>query len=426
MRDDALAPVIAVMLILAAIVTFLSIWNAIYVPSLKESAEVDHLHNVETSFVHFSSDIDQAVSSHQDGLDFTEPVQLGGGDTMVNPLKSSGTLTVVQDRNTSRVGENTLYTITFYNSTSSVIGELNGTLVNFSYEPVNNFWQDQGYRWQFGYINVTKYGTLSTPYSYSTMDKVINETESGSLATFAKSFGAVYYSANRTNFPVYSTTIASLSPDYGKNLTTISISGSNFTGAINVTFGNTPVLCNGTATGCTVYNDTSITANSQEGTGTVDVIVYTSNGTETAQNAYTYGSSSSSSWYPTPVSYSPGSGNCSSLNVLAVNVTAAPDHSFSSSNGFGTLKLTSHQNSLSFNSPVTGISFMSDQEPFGNATVDNLNEAFSLANATCGNNIYYNATASRSTLHQYQYDIVQTESPINVTLTIDEISISAY
>ena len=62
------------MLILAAIVTFLSIWNAIYVPSMKESSEVEHLHNVEESFEKFSSDIDYAASSHQNNLVFSEPV----------------------------------------------------------------------------------------------------------------------------------------------------------------------------------------------------------------------------------------------------------------------------------------------------------------------------------------------------------------
>ena len=74
MRDDAIAPVIAAMLILAALVTFFSIWNAVYVPSMKESSEVGHLENVESAFQHFSSDIDYAASSYQNNLIFSEPV----------------------------------------------------------------------------------------------------------------------------------------------------------------------------------------------------------------------------------------------------------------------------------------------------------------------------------------------------------------
>ena len=66
---------------------------------------------------------------------------------------------------------------------------------------MGNFWQDQGYQWQYGYINVTKYGTLITPLSYDTMDNVTNATESGSLALFAKSFASVDYMPNQTDIP---------------------------------------------------------------------------------------------------------------------------------------------------------------------------------------------------------------------------------
>ena len=196
MRDDAIAPVIAVMLILAAIVTFLSIWNAIYVPSMKESSEVSHLQNVETSFVHFSSDIDQAISSHQDSLIFSEPVQLGGGDTLVNQLKSSGALSVQNE-------SDPVYTLTLSGSDGQTT--INGTLINFSYEPVNNFWQDQGYTWQYGYINVTKYGTLSTPLNYYNMTDVENEINSpGSLQILAQSFVTISGTTNTTPLPMSS------------------------------------------------------------------------------------------------------------------------------------------------------------------------------------------------------------------------------
>ena len=57
MKDDGVAPVIAVMLILAVAVTFLAVFNGIYIPSLKQSAEIDHIQNVEAAFLKFSSDI---------------------------------------------------------------------------------------------------------------------------------------------------------------------------------------------------------------------------------------------------------------------------------------------------------------------------------------------------------------------------------
>ncbi|ABS56897.1 hypothetical protein Mboo_2383 [Methanoregula boonei 6A8] len=194
MKDDAVAPIIAVMLILAAIVTFYSLWNAIYVPSMKQSAEIDHLHNVETSFVRFSSDLYFAASSHQDHLSFSEPVPLGGGDTLVNELKSSGALQV-QDE------DNPVYTLTFADENGDLLPVVNGTMINFSYEPVSNFWQNQGYMWQYGYTNVTKNrGTLSTPLDYYNMTDIFNGVNAtGSpLNEFASSLGGAGYTPNLT------------------------------------------------------------------------------------------------------------------------------------------------------------------------------------------------------------------------------------
>lgn len=164
MKDDAVAPVIAVLLILAAIATFVAVWNATVLPSLKEQSEMVHLQSVETSFARFSSDIETAVSLHQNGLSLSEPVQLGGGDILFNNVRSGGSLKITNE-------EYPLYNI----SVGSTV--VNGTLVSILYEPSGNFWQDQGYRWQYGYINVTKHKSgknpLQTPLYYADMDSVI-------------------------------------------------------------------------------------------------------------------------------------------------------------------------------------------------------------------------------------------------------------
>lgn len=194
MNDDAVAPVIAVMLILAAIVTFLSVWNAVYVPSMKQSAEVGHLHDVESAFLHFSSNIERAASTQQDDLMLSEPVPLGGGDFFFNTLRSSGSLSVQNE-------QKPIHYLTLYDESGVVLGELDSTLVNISYEPQGNFWQDQGYRWQYGYINVTKHRTLQSPLKYFNMTNVNNEfEETGSLSTFAGSFGSVGHTVNQTLF----------------------------------------------------------------------------------------------------------------------------------------------------------------------------------------------------------------------------------
>jgi hypothetical protein len=194
-------------------------------------------------------------------------------------------------------------------------------------------------------------------------------------------------------------------------------------------FGGTP-----NATGAmTVNSDTSITVTSPaEAAGTVDITVTTPypGGTSASSQAdkFTY----SKGLLPTPIqlptSYSPVSGSCSNLDLWAVNITASPDHSFISSNGYGTLKLTSNVTSIPIPYPVTHISFGSDQEPFGNTTVDGLNETFfDKVSVACSKNMIVPNTATNPLSHYYEYDIYnQIERPVYVTLHIVEIQVEAY
>jgi hypothetical protein len=194
-KDDAVAPVIAVMLILAAIVTFLTIWNAVYIPSMKQAAEVGHLQNVEAAFLHFSSDIGRAVPSRQN-MTLSEPVQLGGGDVFFNTLRSGGSLSVQDEARP-------VYYLWLDDDTdpSTVLVEMDGTLVNISYEPVGNFWQDMGYRWQYGFLNVTKHRIRQTPLAYTDMAGVSAGFDgSGPLAVFAGGFGDADHTMNQTFF----------------------------------------------------------------------------------------------------------------------------------------------------------------------------------------------------------------------------------
>jgi hypothetical protein len=301
MRDEAVSPVIAVMLILAAIVTFMSVWNAIYVPSMKESSEVEHLGEVETAFVHFSSDLYFAASSHQDHLSFSEPVPLGGGDVVVNLIKSSGTIQVQNENNP-------VYMLTFSDGTV-----VTGTIVNFFYEPVGNFWQDQGYSWQYGYINVTKYGTLSTPLNYYNMTDISNafSMPGSPLYEFASSMGSARYTVNQTEVP----------------------------------------------------------------------------------------------------------GNCSAVSLLAVNFSAS-SRNFVSSNGYGTLTLTTNATPVILSQSITTIMITSDGSPFGNATAASLNASLSDLTDHC-QNFNYETTAGGSGY----YSLNQVESPISVNLTVIKISV---
>lgn len=148
MNDDALAPVVAVMMILVVAATLLSIWNAIYLPDLKQQAEVEHLKGVEEGMVRFSNDIDNAIYLWRNGTQ-SESIPLGGGDILLSSLRSGGEL---------RIRQLDQATITI-----NVDGtEYYGHLSTITYQPVSNFWISQGYSWANGTVNVSK-GPVSVP-----------------------------------------------------------------------------------------------------------------------------------------------------------------------------------------------------------------------------------------------------------------------
>ena len=152
--DDAVSPVVAFMLLLMIVVSFISVLNAYYIPSLKQQSEIEHLHNVEQSFLKISSDILQVLTFRQN-MTMTESIQLGGGDVYFSPVKSSGYLEV----NTS-LQNNTLYSINIEvkNETGGIIyhqySEINRSKIIF--RPIGNFWINQSYEWEDGIINITK------------------------------------------------------------------------------------------------------------------------------------------------------------------------------------------------------------------------------------------------------------------------------
>jgi hypothetical protein len=160
-NDDAVSPVVAAMLILAIVVTFFSAWNALFVPTMKAQSEITHIKEVESGFLRFSSDIETAASLKKN-MRMSEPILLGGGDFTFDTVKSGGLLRIQNE------------TEGYLRLTIEKPAESPSTLLRlsrFEYQPVNNFWQDQGYAWEYGNVNVTK-GTLSTPLQYTNMDDV--------------------------------------------------------------------------------------------------------------------------------------------------------------------------------------------------------------------------------------------------------------
>lgn len=168
MDDRAVSPVVAAMLLLAVLVTFLSAYNAVVIPSLKQQAEVEHLHAVEESFLAFGSDMTTAAALKQN-LRLSKHIPLGGGDMILDPVRSGGTLRVLEDPG-GPVANVTLNGTTYCCN-----------MTRFSYTPISNFWRDQGYAWQYGYTNVTD-GVLQTPLEYADMQGVREAAKTSGFA----------------------------------------------------------------------------------------------------------------------------------------------------------------------------------------------------------------------------------------------------
>ncbi|WP_421909257.1 hypothetical protein [Methanolacinia petrolearia] len=174
--EEAVAPVIALMLILAVVATFISLYSTEYLPGLKEQSEIAQVSEIKEAFMDFSNDIGHIVSEKK-GASYGHTIPLGAGDVIMSPEKSSGTLSV------NDVG-------TIFNITDSSCTLLDSSsMINVTYKPSYSFWEGQGYSWQYGYINVTK-DDIEVPMLYYTMDDVINEVsdDDGSLSIFAESF----------------------------------------------------------------------------------------------------------------------------------------------------------------------------------------------------------------------------------------------
>lgn len=163
MKEDAVSPVVAAMLLLAVFVTFFAAWNAVYVPSMKAQSEMTHLRQVESGVLRFSSDIDTAASLKRN-MHSAEAIPLGGGEFTFDSARSGG---MIRIRNETE-GYLRL-TITKENPPETETTRMRFS--RFTYEPVGNFWQDQGYSWEYGMVNVTK-GDLSTPLQFPTMEDV--------------------------------------------------------------------------------------------------------------------------------------------------------------------------------------------------------------------------------------------------------------
>ncbi|MBN1432303.1 MAG: hypothetical protein JW931_05980 [Methanomicrobiaceae archaeon] len=164
-KDDAIAPVVAMLLILAAIVTLISIYNSGYMPQLKEEAEVEHIAEVESAFMDYVTYIENSAREKKGGT-VSIPVKLGGGDIFLSSIRSGGALSVS--------GCSDIISIS---NESEVF--MNGTLCSLEYETVGNFWHDRGYNWSYGIVNISEFSN-EMPLRFAGMDAACDFIENDS------------------------------------------------------------------------------------------------------------------------------------------------------------------------------------------------------------------------------------------------------
>ncbi|HIJ06454.1 MAG: Uncharacterized protein XE11_1575 [Methanomicrobiales archaeon 53_19] len=184
MRDDsAVAPVVAMILILAIVVTLLSAFQVTVVPAMKERSEMEHIAGVEMALLRFSSHIEAAAAMKQP-LSFSETVQLGGGDTMLNSIRSGGTLHVMNENRSYPVAGVSIQYEDSGGGNANITSMVH--LINVSYSTVGNFWRDQEYHWRWGIMFVHS-GSRETPLQYPTMNEanesILDSGFPGSLLT---------------------------------------------------------------------------------------------------------------------------------------------------------------------------------------------------------------------------------------------------
>lgn len=139
--DDGVSAVVSVMLILAVLVTAVAVCSATYVPEMKQNAEILHTEEIEEAFLRFSSDVDSLYSQGK-SAEYSEIFALGGGDIILSPSKSSGTVEI--------------HDISLGTLSIGTTKNISISTVNVTYVPSFSTWDLQGYTYERGLVWVTK------------------------------------------------------------------------------------------------------------------------------------------------------------------------------------------------------------------------------------------------------------------------------
>ena len=145
-KEDGVSNVVSMLLMLTVLVIALSLASATYIPDLKENAEIIHSSEVRTSFLAFSADV-----NHQHASGYVSPASqvfsLGGGDILLSPAKSSGTVSL----NTESLGS-----LSISSEIQNI--EINILTVSLTYVPHLSVWNSPGFSYEKGVCWVTEDG----------------------------------------------------------------------------------------------------------------------------------------------------------------------------------------------------------------------------------------------------------------------------
>ena len=143
-KEDGVSNVVSMLLMLTVLVIALSLASATYIPDLKENAEIIHSSEVRTSFLAFAADV-----NHQHASGYVSPASrvfsLGGGDILLSPAKSSGTVSLTTE---------SLGSLSISHGTQNI--EIN--TVNLTYVPHLSVWNSPGFSYEKGVCWVTEDG----------------------------------------------------------------------------------------------------------------------------------------------------------------------------------------------------------------------------------------------------------------------------
>ena len=143
-KEDGVSNVVSMLLMLTVLVIALSLASATYIPDLKENAEIIHSSEVRTSFLAFAADV-----NHQHASGYVSPASrvfsLGGGDILLSPAKSSGTVSLTTE---------SLGSLSISPGTQNI--EIN--TVNLTYVPHLSVWNSPGFSYEKGVCWVTEDG----------------------------------------------------------------------------------------------------------------------------------------------------------------------------------------------------------------------------------------------------------------------------